>query len=379
MKRDLPLKALTLGRLLAPLRRLAPAPSGVIGVEISPERLNLAQFDVTASGPVVRAAASLPYGGTRAALMTDAKRLQALLRDAFKGNGFRGNTVVSCLAPDELRILPISYTVAEGRDDDSCIAAEMRERLKDEIDTSVVDFLPVRNADGDASRRDALVAVATRDAVVRHVGLLERAGLRVSALDIGPAALARLVSFVNAADAREQYPNVLVVNFARQQTHLSVVWGRRLVLDRTIEFGERTLIERVARVLSLDDAMAQRLLQEKGCDGAAEAGDDLARTLFDVLRTDFAFLAGEVSKTLSYTASRSRGRGIDQVYLLGSIGRYPGVGRLVQDMIAVPAAVLDPFAAFGSRASALDLDSIKPIAGVALACGLALRGMRAYA
>lgn len=352
---------------------------GAIGLEISPERVNLVQFDAAPIGPVIRAAASLPYEGTRAELIADPKRLKTMLRDAFKQHPFRGNAVISCLGADELRIFPVAYAAVEGRDDAASISLELRERLKDELDESVIDFLPVRNADGDAGRRDALVAVAARSAVLSHLNLLESAGLRVSALDIGPAALARLVSFVNDADDREKYPNVLLINFGRERSHLSVVWGRRLVLDRAVEFGESVLVERIARVLSMSDEMARHLLQEKGLDGGGAAGDDLARTLFDVLRADFASLAAEVNETLSYTASRSRGRGIDQVYLLGSVGRYPGIGALVQEMLSVPVDVLNPFSAFRSRPSAADLELIKPIAGIALACGLALRGMRAYA
>jgi type IV pilus assembly protein PilM len=359
--------------------RVARQPAGPIGLEVSAEALNLVQFDATADGPVMRAAASLAYGGTRAELLAAPKRLKALLREAFSLQPFRGRSVVSCLAADDLRIFPVGYTVSEGSDDATSIARELRERLKDELDASVVDFLPVRNADGDGARRDALVAVASRSAVLGHLGLLEQAGLQVRALDIGPAALARLVSFVNKADAREKYPNALVVNFGRRQSHLSVVWGRRLVLDRAIEFGECALLARVAKVLSMSEDMAQQMLQQKGFDAAADARDGLAGTLFDVLRADFAVFAAEVNETLQYTASRSRGRGIDQVYLLGSIGRYPGIGALLREMLSVPVEVLNPFAAFRCRPAKADLDRIQPIAGIALASGLALRGMQAYA
>jgi hypothetical protein len=41
--------------------------------------------------------------------------------------------------------------------------------------------------------------------------------------------------------------------------------------------------------------------------------------------------------------------------------------------------VLDPFERFRSLVSAAELGRLEPVAGIALACGLALRGVAAHA
>lgn len=367
------------GNLLAPLTRLAAAASGEIGLDLSNERANLVQFDNSPGGPLIRAAASLAYPCTRDELLADPRQLKALIRQARSEHAFTGRRVVSCLHPAELQIFPIGYTVDQGRDDATAILGELRERLKGALDASVVDYLSIRTEDGDSARREALVAVASREAVLRHLDLLENAGLHSSAIDIGPAALARLVSFVNETDRREQHPNALVINFGGAKSYLSVVWGRRLILDREIEFGQRSLVDRVVRLLGMNEEMALRLLNE--CGFRSEPGQhrgepEMAQTLMEVLRPEFANLTTEVNKTLIYTASRSRGRSIDQIYLLGSVGRYPGIDRLVNEMLAVPVEVLNPFRAFGGRLREADLARLLPIAGISLACGLALRGFQ---
>lgn len=364
------------GNLLAPLRRFAEA-SGEIGLDLSNERANLVQFDNSAGGPLIRAAASLPYPCPRDQLLADPRQFKALIRQARNEHPFTGRRAVSCLRAADLQIFPISYTVDQGRDDATAILGELRERLKGALDASVIDYLPIRKDDGDSTRREALVAVASRDAVLRHLDLLENAGLQTSAIDIGPAALARLVSFVNQTDRREQHPNALVINFGSAKTYLSVVWGRRLILDREIEFGQRSLVERVVRLLGMNENMALRLLNDCGfrSEPAQHGGDpEMAQTLMEVLRPELAALTAEVNKTLIYTASRSRGRSIDQIYLLGSVSRYPGIDRLVNEMLAVPVEVLNPFRAFGGRLREADLARLRPIAGISLACGLALRG-----
>ena len=359
------------------LSRWAPAVVGAIGLDLSTERLNLVQFSGDASRPTVHAAASEPQPMPREQLLADPVALKRLLGQALDRHGFKGRRVVSCLHAAELRIFPVSYGAVAGRDDAAVLADDLRARLGAEIDSSVVDYLPIRSDEGEPTRREALVAVAPRERVLGYLGALERAGLEVCALDIGPAALARLVARVNEADAQAQHPNTLVINFGRRHSHLSVVWGRRLVLDREIEFAEQPLLERVTRALGVDDATAQRWLLDKGLHaepGGAGEDAEIARTLVEVLRPDFTALVAEVNKTLIYTASRSRGRSVDRIYLLGSAGRYPGVDRLMQQMLSIPVEVLDPFRTFRSPLASAELDRLKPIAGIALACGLALRG-----
>ncbi len=354
------------------------SPGGPIGFDLAQDRLNLVQFDAAAAGPTLRAAVSTPYPVPRDELTTQPSRLKALVREALREHAFRGRKVVSCLRPDEMRMLLVNYP-ASG-DDTLAIASELRERLKGELATSVVDYMPIRNDNGDPARREALVVVAPRDKVLRHLDLLDAAGLEAASLDAGPAALARLISFVNALDTREKHPNVLLINFGHVKSHVSVVWGRRLILDRGIEFGDRMLLDRLARVLTVSDDMAARMLEQTGFADPAESEVDgeLARTLAEVLRPDFAALVAEINQTLVYTASRSRGRSIDRIYLLGSVGRYRGVDRLMQQVLQLPVEVLNPFRPFGGHPVDGVLARLQPLAAMAMACGLGLRGMREH-
>lgn len=368
----------SLGQLVEPLSRLLGSACGPVGLELSAERCNLAQFNDVAGTPELRAVASLPYPVPREQLLADPKALKRFLRQALEQHGFKGRRVVSCLQASELRLFPTSVTVGPGRDEAAALAVNLRERLGAELDSVVVDYLPIRTDDSEPTRRDMLVATAPRERVLAYLESLEGAGLEVCALDAGPAALARLIAQVNRNDARAQHPHALALNFGRHRSHLSVVWGRRLVLDREIEFAEQTVLERISRALDVDESMARQLLLEKGLQPAAEAtGADaeIAHTLAEVLRPDFAALVAEINKTLVYTASRNRGRGVDQIYLLGGVGRYPGVGELMQGQLAIPVEVLNPFRAFRSSLAAADLERIRPVAGIALACGLGLRGM----
>jgi type IV pilus assembly protein PilM len=359
----------SLARLAARLRALVePSRCEPIGLEIATDRVNMVQFETVAAQPVIRAAISVPYADGRERLFAEPGRLKALVARAFADRPFRGRKVVSCLPAADVNIITLSYQRAAGEDDSAAIVRELRERLKGELERSVVDYVAIRGDSADATERDALVAAAPKDRVLRYLAALRQAGLDPVALDIGPAALVRLVSTL---DTTGSFPNALLVNFGRSRSYLTVIWGRRLMLDREFEFGEALLAARLGKTLDMPEDHALKLLQQHGFGGT---GDPVTQTICEVLRPEFAAFTAEVNKTLIYTASKTRGQSVERVYLLGSVARYPGVAELVQGLIAMPAEVINVFNVFPARAGAAAPEELEPIAGLGPATGLALRG-----
>jgi type IV pilus assembly protein PilM len=345
-----------------------------IGLYLGPDRLNLVQMD-GAARPKLRAMASVAYADSREELQRDPVRVRALLKQAFDAQPFRGKTVVSCLPADQIKIISLTYRQAEGQADEAAVVAELRERLKDELDGMVVDYLPLRKDEGDAAKRDALVALAPRTQVMAYLHLLTDAGLQVDALDIGPAALTRVVKHAGARHFPEfpLMPNALLINFGVESSYLTVIWGRRTVLDRAIEFSENRLFARLKTVLEMPSELATRILCQDGELG--EQHRDSRKIIEEVIRPDLALLHQEISKTLVYMASRTRGKSVDSVFLAGPAARYHVVVEGLAQQLKVPVHVLNPIVDFAAD-NRPDHDlSLGTTAGMALAAGLALRGV----
>ncbi len=355
------------------------AAGGPIGLDIAAEKLHMVQLIADDDPPVILAAVSLPYAGGRDALLADRKQLKALIDRARSARPFRGNTVVSSLPPRDLKIIALNYRQAAGQSEAEAVTKELRDRLKEEIDDSVVDYIGIRGRDGEFGEKSAVVAIARRDRVLAYLDVLASAGLRVDALDIGPAALARLVASMGKDVC---YANALMINFGKERSYLSLIWGRRLMLDREIEFGEARLVMRLAATLDMEQALAADLLYRHGFHGggAATGSDEaeIARTTTGVLRPEFSALAGEVAQTLIYAASKTRGQSVERIYLMGSVARYPRIASLIEALVSMPVEVLNPFTVFSARPDACVLAELEPVAGIGLATGLALRGSAHY-
>jgi type IV pilus assembly protein PilM len=366
----------TLQRVFGPLwRGLSGHKAYDIGLHIGLERLDLMQLQPSAAGPAVLAAASISHGTSRDDLIAHPPRLKELVKRAFAEQPFHGSRVVTCLMGEDLKMLLLNYTVAEGESESDAVIRELRERVHEGLDGMVVDYIPVRQ-EHPSRPKEAIVAMATRDKVTTYLDVLSKTGLQVAALDVAPAALARLLSWINAPGTGA-FPNLLLINFGYRNSYLTVVWGRRLMLDRPVEFAEQRLLARLKNILDIAEPEGKRLLLERGfgTDSEPDDGNEISHTLKEVLRPEFAALKAEVNKTLIYTASRTHGRSVDTIYVVGSVARYPGIEHLLREQFPVPLKILDPCSIFKHHLTDKELSWLRTHSGVAAATGLALRGV----
>ncbi|HIP53281.1 MAG TPA: hypothetical protein EYH03_04635, partial [Chromatiales bacterium] len=116
-----------------------------------------------------------------------------------------------------------------GRSDEEAILDLVSNRVEgDNLSEYVVDYLPVRTSKGDEESL-AVVALARKEVVVRYLNTLARTGFEVEALEISPSAIKRAVSF---STTEKDPKTVLVINFGRTESYLTMISGRRLLFDQ---------------------------------------------------------------------------------------------------------------------------------------------------
>ena len=360
--------------------RLRPGPRGAparpIGADFAATRLNLVQAELQGDRWHLRAAASVAYPAPRETLLASPRELKRFVDAALALAPFAGRRVVSALAPHDVRILPLTVQVQvqQGQSEAQAVARAASEQLGERAAQHVVDYYQVRGADQDGGERQVLLAAAPTERVLAHLAMLESARLTPVALDIGPAAIGRLLAALHGSDVGQ---SVALLNFGAGKSYLTVIWGRRLMLDRELAFGEDMLASAVAGALELPPDTAAQLLREHGI-GAREAVLDdgphgeLRRTIRAILHPACQALADELAHTQVYVASRTRGSSISRVYLNGSLARYPDIESRMAELIDVPVHLLDPFDAF--PASTPTRGAVQATTAIALATGLALRG-----
>jgi type IV pilus assembly protein PilM len=370
--------------LASALQRFTPKPNarriGPIGLECSLTALHLVQLEVSADHVIsVSALASTPYPESREAMLASPKKMRALIRQAMATDRFRGKQVVTTLPAADTRIMPINYRVHEGQSNDAALLEVMKERIDGDLKDFVIDYLPVRSGKHSGEQL-AIVAIARHDAVIRYLELLRKSGLETKQLEIGPAAIRRVVS---ALGPRDQHANVLAINFGRNESYLTVISGARLLLDQSVRIGETALLEGVASALEMPVDSVRKLVSSSGAvldaaqpqHGSTRLDMDIEETLQEIIKPMLLELAEEINRVLVYTASQTHGQSISQIYLMGSLARWKGMDQLLDSLVKLPVKTIpDPLEPFGrkDKSAAVGRQSRPEIA---VATGLALNGM----
>jgi len=280
------------------------------------------------------------------------------------------------------RTVSINYRQSGAEKSEAeAIVRVMKDRLDGDLSSYVLDYMPVRGRSG-KDERLAMVAVSERDSVVEFLEFVRKAGLEVTALEIGPLAISRLVAAISADDGDS---NVLVVNSGRRASYLTLLSGNDLLFDQEVAVGEQSMIEQISETLDMPEHVARNLVSRTGLrpssdhDAVSDAIDEsgVFNTLSEILKPQFLMLGEEIKRAFLYAASETRGRNVTQVYLLGSIARWPNSDKLLSNLTGSKVEKIpDPLSLFPNENTAGASGGAAP--EIAVATGLALRGMKLH-
>lgn len=363
--------------LLGP--RVASKQVGPIGIDFSLEELHLVQLEAATGEPAcVRARVSMPLGCSRRELLSSPLQFRSLLKRALAADRFYRRRAVVAIPSGMFRTMSVNYKSAPGKDAEAAaIIKIMRDRLDGDLADYVLDYLPV-NGRSKNDENLALVAVSERTAIVNLLELGRKAGLDVQSLEIGPVAIGRLVGAFSKDRGSE---NVLVINSGRRASYLTLISGNDLLFDQEVAFGENSLVQQAAETLDMSENMVRDLVLRAGIHSAQSVDttieeSGLVSTLAEILKPQFMKLVDEIKRVCMYAAAETRGGPVSQVYLLGSIARWPGSEKMLSALTGTRVAKIpDPLALFtppGTADTALS-KSVAP--EIVVATGAALRGM----
>ena len=171
----------------------------------------------------------------------------------------------------------------------------------------------------------------------------------------------------------------MVVNCGREKSFLTLLSDDRLLADDEVDFGEEVGLQRICDALDMSRTLAIDLVTRINLDPAAADPDPAqarhAEALREIIKPQIARLVEEIQRGLMFAQSESRGVRDNQVFLLGSLARWPGAAQLLASLTdTTVATVPSPLALFPpmgkSAEQQIDTDSAPELT---VATGLALR------
>ena len=357
-----------------------PAGAGLIGLDIDIGQIHMCQIRPREHGMyTIIAKTSISYSGTRDELLASPKRLKSLIGDGLKEKKFKGRRVAALMPWDDVKIVLLTYK-ATVHDVDAEVVRMLDNRIEGSIGDYVVDYVPVRSNPSDEEHM-VVATLSSRAKVNTLLQALIEAGLEVDSLDIAPTALRRIVSALYTGHAAD---NVLMINCYHDDSYLTVISGRRLLFNQSVDFCERMLLERIASELDITIESALNLVLNSGFQKhqtlALGCGDDepnISSTLLEIVKPCFLGLVEEINRVLVFTASETHGVPVSRVCLLGSIAHWPGAQQVLFSLLDfdVPDGQVEFAQVFEDENDNTRVPWSGLFSDISIAMGLALRGL----
>ena len=106
---------------------------------------------------------------------------------------------------------------------------------------------------------------------------------------------------------------------------------------------------------------------------APDADAEGAQAIRQIIRPEVTRLVDDIRRAYLYAAAETHGNVLGQVYLMGSVARWPGAAELITEMADVPARIMPGPETLFPNGESDRIDDAGP--DLAVATGLALRGL----
>lgn len=280
----------------------------------------------------------------------------------------RTNNKFSAVAVAGSAVITKTIQMAGGLNDqemESQISVEADQYIPYPLDEVAIDFEVQGESDQNPEQVDVLLAACRRENVELREDALEIAGLTTRIVDVEAYAMERAFGLIEPhLDAGAEEQTVAIVDIGATMTTLSVLVDGQTIYTREQLFGGKQLTEEIQRRYGLSQEEAG-LAKKQG--GLPDDYED------EVLQPFKEAVVQQVARSLQFFFSSSQYNEVDYVILAGGTASISGIAELVQEKVATPTLVANPFAdmALSSKVNASALSNDAP--SLMIACGLAMR------
>lgn len=353
-------------------------PSQRLGVEITPERVNIVQLEQSKKGHAVNAFVSLPLpeGSFQDGRIVDPDAIADVIRQGLEDKKIKARKVVSAVPVGEavIRLIRLPAELDDFELRDMVLNQEAALYLPFAREEADVDFQKLdTQIDEDGIERVEVLLVATpKDITDSYLNVFERAGLQLKVLEVSSFALLR--SLYGQLMQFAPGEAVALVNIDCDGSEISIVLDGVPQFNRKIPIGTHQLQSALSRAMNLPSSMGADLLQGMSVPlttGANEtiSGDAANPSAAAILRM-LGDLSDELRRSIDFYLNQGDDLEVSQVFLSG-IGA--GIGQIDEFLslrLGYPSTLVDPIEGLDIKGFEEVPEAQRPSLGIVMGLGL---------
>lgn len=350
------------------------------GLEITPQRLNLAQLTKQGTSHKLAKLHSLeiPAGIFEEGRIVDSPALIEMIQSLLSTYKIRSRRVATAVPMREaiIRIIPIPAELNDQELREMVLDHEAALYLpypREEVDIDYQKLDSFEDLDG-IEKVQVLLVATRREITDSYVMTLQQAGLQVDVLEIASFSVIRTIQEqLRQFGAKE---GVVLVDVEFDSTEIAILVNGIPQFSRTISIGVFQLQNALSRALNLPAARNPEILQSMTIPISMEDASMSTQGMavnpgMNALMQLFGEIADETKRSIDFYRSQNEDLEIDYLLLAGPGGGLAQLDKFFTQRLSLSALQIDPIAALSVQVE----QEISPVerSGLATVLGLSLR------
>jgi type IV pilus assembly protein PilM len=345
-------------------------PKTRIGLDIGSTAVRAAELTEGAPPSVVRAAqVPLPAGAVENGEVRDVQAVTDALRELWVRGGFKSRKVWMGVGNQRVVVREIALPIMPDKELRQSLGFQVQEFIPMPVDEAVLDYHVIDEIEVDGRQMLRLLLVAAQKAMVDTlVAAATSAKLEPMGLDLVPFAMVRAVGATGAGMELEATGGEAVVDVGAHVTNIVVHAAGETRFVRILPSGGRDITVAIARALSVEDDVAERLKRGERVDGV----DIPPEQVHDIAMQRATQFVDEIRSSLEFYTAQTQGARIDRLLVSGGGSKLEGFLDILRQRIPVSVEQGRVFSRVGSQLSLSEDAQAEAEPVLATAVGLAI-------
>jgi type IV pilus assembly protein PilM len=299
----------------------------------------------------------------------DVPAVSEALRELWTRGGFKSRKVWMGVGNQRVVVREIALPAMPEKELRQSLGFQVQEFIPMPVDEAVLDYHLIEEREIDGRQMIRLLLVAAQKAMVDTlVAAATGAKLEPMGLDLVPFALVRAVGASGAGMELESTGGEAVVDIGAHVTNIVVHATGETRFVRILPSGGRDITVAIARGLSVEDAVAERLKRGEAVEGV-DATPEQALEIAMQRATKFV---DEIRSSLEFYTAQTQGARIDRVLVSGGGSKLEGFIQILRQRMPVTVEPGRVFSRVGSQLSLSEDAQTEAEPVLATAVGLAI-------
>ncbi len=345
-------------------------PKTRIGLDIGSTAVRAAELTEGSPPTVVRAAqVPLSAGAVENGEVRDVEAVSEALRELWTRGGFKSRKVWMGVGNQRVIVREIALPTMAEKELRQSLGFQVQEFIPMPVDEAVLDYHLIEEIEVDGRPMMRLLLVAAQKAMVDTlVAAATGAKLEPMGLDLVPFAMVRAVGATGAGMELETTGGEAVVDVGAHVTNIVVHAAGETRFVRILPSGGRDITVAIARGLSVDDEVAERLKRGETVDDV-DATPEQAHEIAMQRATQFV---DEIRSSLEFYTAQTQGARIERLLISGGGSKLEGFIDILRQRIPVTVEPGRVFSRVGSQLSLSEdaQNEAEPVLATAVGLGI---------